>query len=102
MIHCADILFLQGYQFPVLAHRKQTTISVDLAALQRNPQYWEHPNFFNPDRFSDEAAAFTAFLPFGFGPRTCIGQRMAMMILKVTVAMLLQVLSDSCRWLLKR
>jgi len=44
--------------------------------IQRNPEHWPCPHAFDPDRFAreDEAqAAKQAWLPFGRGPRICIG-----------------------------
>ncbi len=49
--------------------------------LHRHRKYWEHPNRFDPDRFSPEASAARdrlVYLPFGFGPRVCIGASFAM------------------------
>lgn len=47
----------------------------------RNPAIWSNPEIFDPDRFSpercDKRQRF-GYLPFGGGPRLCIGQNMAM------------------------
>ena len=49
--------------------------------LHRKPSLWERPDRFEPERFSPERAAarprFT-YLPFGAGPRICIGAAFAM------------------------
>ncbi|CAG9785968.1 unnamed protein product [Diatraea saccharalis] len=55
-------------------------------AIHLDPKYYPEPMKFNPERFSDEnkhnIAPFT-FMPFGMGPRNCIGSRLALMELKV-------------------
>lgn len=48
--------------------------------VHRNPEVWEEPNRFDPERFAPAAAAARprhAFFPFGGGPRQCIGQAFA-------------------------
>lgn len=49
--------------------------------LHRKPSLWEHPNRFEPERFSRERSAARprfAYIPFGAGPRVCIGAAFAM------------------------
>ena len=47
----------------------------------RHPAAWAHPDEFRPDRFLDPEVsagpARTAFVPFGAGPRMCIGRDFA-------------------------
>lgn len=63
-------------------------------AIQNDPKYFPDPEKFIPERFSDENKGsikpFT-YLPFGNGPRNCIGSRFALMELK---AVLFEVLGD--------
>lgn len=45
-------------------------------ALQTDPEYFERPDEFIPERFEDEEAIHKnqfAYMPFGEGPRQCIG-----------------------------
>ena len=58
----------------------------------RNPDIFEDPDTFNPDRWLREDSerhgqkyAF-AMQPFGFGPRSCLGQRFAEMEMHVCIA----------------
>lgn len=51
-------------------------------ALHRDPNHWEEPERFDPDRFLGdrrEAIPRYAYLPFGGGPRVCIGNNFALM-----------------------
>lgn len=46
--------------------------------IHYDERYWKNPEDFNPDRFSAEESAKRpnlAFMPFGEGPRNCIGRR---------------------------
>jgi len=69
-----------------------TTLSLYIYGLHRNTEVWEDPNRFDPSRFEkkkrDERPAF-AHIPFGGGPRVCIGSNMAVMqILLIMVAII--------------
>jgi cytochrome P450 len=49
--------------------------------LHRKPSLWEHPDCFEPERFSTERASARprfSYIPFGAGPRICIGAAFAM------------------------
>lgn len=49
--------------------------------IHRHRSHWENPDRFDPERFSPEASAGRdrlTYLPFGFGPRICIGAAFAM------------------------
>ncbi|MET0593107.1 MAG: cytochrome P450 [Polyangiaceae bacterium] len=75
-----------GYAIP-----KGTTIAICPYVLHRNPAIWENPDKFDPDRFlperSNDRSRF-AYLPFGDGPRICIGKAFAMMEMKIVLAMI--------------
>jgi len=49
-------------------------------ALHRSSRVWPDPLVFSPERFAVEPAPWT-FLPFGIGPRTCVGQRWSLFLL---------------------
>lgn len=59
--------------------------------LPPRPAQWENPETFDPDRFDRQAAvpAFT-YVPFGGGPRNCIGATFAQIEAKVVMARLFQ------------
>ena len=59
----------------------------------RMPEQFSDPEVFRPERFdpvSGEKHPSGAFIPFGAGPRTCLGAPFAMMELKTVLAMILQ------------
>jgi len=59
-----------------------TLIVIPIFAVHRHRKLWEDPDRFDPARFTPEREAKyarTQFMPFGFGPRTCIGGTFAMM-----------------------
>lgn len=56
-------------------------VVVSVWNIHRHPAFWEQPERFDPDRFAANRTAddhHLAFLPFGAGPRTCIGNHFAM------------------------
>jgi len=60
---------------------------------QRHPRWWSDPDAFRPERFAPENSAARpryAYLPFGAGPRTCIGLNFAMTEILAVVALILQ------------
>ncbi|XP_058626056.1 cytochrome P450 3A30-like [Onychostoma macrolepis] len=80
---------------------KDTLVGIPVYVLCRDPQLWESPDEFRPERFSPESKSEMnqyAFLPFGLGPRNCIGVRYALMIMKILVVKLLQNFSmETCK-----
>ncbi|MFE0176012.1 cytochrome P450 [Streptomyces sp. NPDC059002] len=73
--------------------RRNAVLLVSPYALHRDPAHWKDPERFDPDRFRDSThgeAHKAAFLPFGYGPRVCIGRGVALMELKMIVATLLR------------
>jgi cytochrome P450 len=67
----------------ILGHRIPAGAEVLIVPwlLHRKPSLWEHPDRFEPERFAPEHAASRprfAYIPFGAGPRICIGAAFAM------------------------
>ena len=68
--------------------QKGTMLVVGRMAVQRDPALWDEPLRFDPERFSPEkfkALDRWQYIPFGGGPRSCIGDHFAM--LEVTLAL---------------
>lgn len=64
-------------------------IIMPIYAIHRHRALWDDANRFDPDRFLPQAEAEhlrTQFMPFGFGPRTCIGMSFAMIEATVLLA----------------
>jgi cytochrome P450 len=74
---------VDGYRIP-----RGTTLIGGVYAVHRDPHLWEDPLTFDPDRFSaanSKSRDRWQYLPFGAGPRSCIGDHFAM--LEATLAL---------------
>ncbi|XP_067133377.1 cytochrome P450 3A29-like [Centruroides vittatus] len=72
---------------------KGMSIQVPVYWLHRDPDNWENPEEFRPERFAPENANKhnpLSWQPFGAGPRNCVGMRFAMMEAKLVLARLLR------------
>lgn len=69
-----------------------TFVYVPVYAVHRHEEFWERPDVFDPDRFSPEAVKGRdryVYMPFGAGPRICIGMSFAQMEAIAVLALLL-------------
>lgn len=57
---------------------KGAYVSIAPWVIHRHRSLWEDPEQFDPDRFAGERPARFAYLPFGAGPRVCIGASLAL------------------------
>ena len=84
---CCEDYDLNGIHIPA-----GTEILIPIYVLHHDPDAWQDPEKFDPERFrgpaKDARHAFQ-FLPFGAGPRNCIGMRFALMELKMALVRIL-------------
>ncbi len=79
----ADEIF-EGYLL-----KKDSEIQISILALHRNKDYWSESEKFKPERFlgeNPEPKQKQAYMPFGAGPRRCIGNVFALMEMQVAIA----------------
>ena len=70
--------------------RRGDTVMIPIYALHRNHLLWDDPDTFRPERFADrKAVPRYAYLPFGDGPRICIGASFALQEAVIILATLL-------------
>ncbi|XP_054157194.1 uncharacterized protein LOC128955546 [Oppia nitens] len=70
---------------------KNTIVSANIQYIHHNPEYYPEPDRWNPERFMpynrDKLVPYT-YMPFGLGPRNCVGMRFALMETKTATAYL--------------
>jgi cytochrome P450 len=78
---------LGGWQLP-----GRTMFTVPVHLMHRDGRWFPDPLGFRPERFANDAPDIPrgAFMPFGAGPRVCLGQHLAMTEMTVIAAMFLQ------------
>ena len=70
--------------------KKGDTVIIPIYALHRNELLWDDPDAFRPERFEDrKAIPRYAYLPFGDGPRICIGASFALQEAVIILATML-------------
>uniref|UniRef100_A0A8C1QGI9 Thromboxane-A synthase n=1 Tax=Cyprinus carpio TaxID=7962 RepID=A0A8C1QGI9_CYPCA len=67
---------------------KGSSLEIAAGFLHYDPEYWTEPEKFIPERFTPEAKASRhpfVYLPFGAGPRSCVGMRLAQLEIKMAL-----------------
>lgn len=84
----ATDITLNGIQIP-----RGADVTISPVVVHRDPEYWPNPDKFEPERFTkenNEKRSPYVFLPFGVGPRHCIGMRLALLEAKLAIVAILQ------------
>ncbi|XP_015119350.1 cytochrome P450 6k1 [Diachasma alloeum] len=68
----------------------ETPIYISLYGLQEDPKFFEDPGVFNPERFREGRQVSEAYIPFGLGPRMCVGMKVGQLHAKVVLSMILK------------
>jgi cytochrome P450 len=90
-IHIGNRQAVDDVQLPEGTIPAGNRVMYSIYLSHRDPAHWENPAAFDPERFERQAAmpAFT-YVPFGGGPRNCIGATFAQIEAKVVMARLFQ------------
>ncbi|KAL2914507.1 hypothetical protein HK105_206074 [Polyrhizophydium stewartii] len=67
-----------------------TNLMLAFNEAHRDPKYWPAPERFNPDRWDGLKPHPGSFVPFGDGPMNCIGQKLALIEIKMTIIRLIE------------
>ena len=79
---------IDGFYIPA-----NTVIAICIYTMHRHPGFWDHPDAFDPERFSAKRSKGRnkyAYIPFGAGPRQCIGNNFGLMEAALVIACILQ------------
>lgn len=88
-------LCVEEYKVPGsdLVIEQGTRIYIPMEGIHHNADIYPNPDKFDPDRFTKEnigSRHLASFLPFGEGPRNCIGKRFGMMQTKIAILALIR------------
>uniref|UniRef100_A0A1B0D2M6 Cytochrome P450 n=1 Tax=Phlebotomus papatasi TaxID=29031 RepID=A0A1B0D2M6_PHLPP len=71
---------------------KDTLIFIPVYTVHHDPKIYPHPHKFNPERFNEENMRNRhpyTYLPFGEGPRNCIGMRFGLLQTRIGIITML-------------
>lgn len=83
-VYFIDRVPLEDDEFEGKSFPKGSSLLFSMYEIHRHPKYWEAPEEFRPERFSE--ARTSSYYPFGAGPRKCIGNNFAMYEMVITIA----------------
>lgn len=82
---CAQEVQVGDIRLPPFAN-----VVVSPLVAHHDPNVWPEPRRFNPDRWIELTPASYTYLPYGGGPRTCLGAMFASQALKIVLPMILR------------
>lgn len=89
---CTEAIELEGLKGKKYKMKVGDGVMIPIYSIHRDPDYYADPENFIPERFDAEHGGVKAFkdkgvlLPFGDGPRMCLGMRFALMQSKAAIA----------------
>ncbi|XP_048240572.1 cytochrome P450 3A24-like isoform X1 [Haliotis rufescens] len=82
----AETVTIKGYTFP-----KGCGVNIPAVKIHRDPDIYPDPQSFKPDRWERKSEMDPmSYLPFGHGPRQCVGMRLAQMEMKIALSQILK------------
>ncbi|XP_025113307.1 cytochrome P450 3A19-like [Pomacea canaliculata] len=84
----SETVTIKGVTIP-----KGAGVLIPIVNVLNDPEYFPEPDKFIPERFSEENKGSRnpmAFLSFGYGPRLCIGMRLALLEIKIAMVHVLR------------
>ena len=87
---CRETCKIKGFDIP-----EKTMVAINLYSIMRDPELWDDPTEFRPERFlsvssNEKKGQNFNYVPFGSGRRRCPGSMLASGLLNISVAALVQ------------
>ncbi|XP_063706964.1 cytochrome P450 6a9-like [Culicoides brevitarsis] len=84
---CTKDYYIESINYTM---KKGMPVMIPIYAIHHDPDFYENPESFIPERFETGSKNQRAFMPFGEGPRFCIGNRFGLQQTKIGLALLLK------------